>query len=284
MKITSDWHIHSRNSCDSASMTVRDIIAGAAERGIRHYGLTDHVHTPFNLPDLAASRKEFDAANGPAEFHFGVEASCVSQWEIDEIATGRYDNPVFGLREGGPAGADLAIAITREDIDAYDIEYVIGGVHWPMYVPIEREAVIRDYHRQYMFLAGHPLVDIVAHPWWWQGYWEDADGCFRGDPWFDDFGKIPASMHAELAAALVAGGKALEINLHAMILNRRYTEHFKRQYLAYLADMHSRGVALALGSDCHSPTYEPDFETAAEMLQSIGIRDEELWLLPPRSG
>ena len=35
MKITTDWHIHSRNSCDSACMVVSDLVVEAANLGIR---------------------------------------------------------------------------------------------------------------------------------------------------------------------------------------------------------------------------------------------------------
>lgn len=66
---TSDWHIHSRNSCDEACMEVPVLIRMAADKGIRDYGLTDHIHTPFNLPDLAASRKEFLESKPPPNFH-----------------------------------------------------------------------------------------------------------------------------------------------------------------------------------------------------------------------
>ena len=45
-----------------------------------------------------------------------------------------------------------------------------------MYIPYERQAVIRDYHRQNMFLATHPLVNIIAHPWWWSGRWAVRPG------------------------------------------------------------------------------------------------------------
>ena len=45
MKITSDWHIHSRNSCDEACMVVADLVRQAWEAGILDWGLTDHVHT-----------------------------------------------------------------------------------------------------------------------------------------------------------------------------------------------------------------------------------------------
>ena len=72
-----------------------------------------------------------------------------------------------------------------------------------MYVPFELDAVIRDYHRQNMFLALHPLVTIVAHPWWWMGHWADGEGNYPAEPWLDDFACIPRSMHDEFAAATV---------------------------------------------------------------------------------
>ena len=87
MNITSDWHIHSRNSCDAACMLISDLIPEAEARGIRDFGVTDHIHTPYNLPDIASSYHEFWSNHPSAHFHFGVEASCVSQWEIDEVAT-----------------------------------------------------------------------------------------------------------------------------------------------------------------------------------------------------
>ena len=89
----------------------------------------------------------------------------------------------------------------------------LAGTHWPMYVPLEREAVIRDYHRQNMFLATHPLVDIVAHPWWWMGHWMDRDGNFPAEPWFDDFDVIPRSMHQEFAAA----AKSITLRLKSIL-------------------------------------------------------------------
>ena len=283
MRITSDWHIHSGISCDSACMAVAELISRAAEKGITDFGLTDHLHTPYNLPDIAASRKEFLANNPSPQFHFGVEVSCVSQWELDEIATGKHESPVYGLRKGGPPGGPLAIGITAADIEDYGIEYVVGGAHWPMYVAMEREAVIRSYHRQNMFLATHPLVDIVAHPWWWAGAWKNEEGKYETDPWFDDFGKIPASMHDEFAAAAMENGKVVEINIQAILLNPAYLDGFKRQYLDYLADFYQRGVSLSIGSDCHNAHYDVDFETAASMLESVGIADGKLWRLSART-
>jgi len=283
MTITSDWHIHSRNSCDGACMAISDLISAAPNKGIRDYGLTDHIHTPFNLPDLSESLKEFLANTPPPNFHFAVEVSCVSQWEIDEVAAGKYNNPVYGVRSGGPANGPLAIGLNTEDIATYQIEYIVGGTHWPMYVPVEREAIIRDFHRQNMFLATHPLMDIVAHPWWWHGHWQDPDGRYTTGPWLDDFGKIPDSMHKEFAAAATEHHTVVEINISAMLLNRSYPERFKQQYLEYLAELKSQGVKLCVGSDCHSAQYEIDFEKAALMLDTVHIKDEDLWKLSPEN-
>jgi histidinol phosphatase-like PHP family hydrolase len=280
MPITSDWHIHSKNSCDSACMEVTELVTQAAARGIVDFGLTDHLHTPCNRPDLACSRQEYWSSGPGARFHFGVEVSCVSSWELEQIAGGRHGNPVYGLRHGGPAGGQLAIGLTAADIDQFGLEYVVGGAHWPL--SFERRAIIRDYHRQNMFLATHPLVDIVAHPWWWMGHWQAADGGYPGEPWFDDFGHIPAALHDEFAAAAVEHGSVVEINLAAMLFNPSYPGRFVQQYLEYLAQLQARGVPLSIGSDCHCAHYEVDFAGAGALLASAGIRAGDLWRLPPR--
>jgi len=297
--ITADWHIHTRNSCDCKQgrfpTTMAETVAAVRATGVTDLGVSDHLHTPYNLPDIAASRREFDALPASPCLHFGIEVSCVSAWELAEVASGRYADPVYGVRQGGPAQAALAIGLTADDVARYGIEYVVAGTHWPLYVPYEREAIIRDYHRQNMYLACHPLVTIVAHPWWWMGHWMDEDGSYRTDPWFDDFRKVPQSLHDEFAAAAREHGKVVEINLHAVVLNRHYPEPFRRQYCEYLAGLRAAGVQLSLGSDHHAQHghYWGDAASgeaaglarasaAAAMLEPVGIRERDLWRLPPR--
>ena len=89
-------------------------------------------------------------------------------------------------------------------------------------------------------------------------------------------------MHKEFAAAAIEHDTIVEINLGAMLLNPGYPERFKQQYLEYLAELKSQGVKLNIGSDCHSAHYEIDFEKAASMLDTVCIRDEDLWKLPRR--
>jgi histidinol phosphatase-like PHP family hydrolase len=284
MPLTADWHIHTEHSCDGACIPMPTLVREAAAMGIADFGVTDHLHTPYNLPDVRASRQAFDALSPSPRMHFGVEVSCVSQWELDEVAAGRHAQPTYGVRSGGPAGGALAIGLTADDIAAFGIKFVVGGAHWPLYVPLEREAVIRDYHRQNLFLATHPLVTIVAHPWWWMGAWQDADGMYRTDPWFDDFGRIPRGMHDEFAAAAREPGTVVEINLEAILCNGGYPDGFRRQYLDYLASLAAAGVTLSLGSDCHSAHYtDMPFATAAALLATVGLDDTRLWRLPPRA-
>lgn len=284
MRITTDWHIHSDNSCDSAALPVADLPRAAAEAGIVDYGLTDHIHTPYNLPDLVAARKDFLETKPDAHFHFGVEVSCVSQWELDELTKCSSGQPVYGLRQGGPPGAEPAVGIGPEEIEQLGIEFVVAGVHWPLYIEIERDAVIRDYHRQYMFLATHPLVDIIAHPWWWMGHWRETNGRYLTDPWFDDFGKIPLGMHDELASAAIEHGKAIEINISANLLNPAYPDDFGMRYVEeYLGYMKQRGVTFSIGFDCHSKEYAIDFGRAGAMLDRIGLQDEQMWRVEHRT-
>jgi histidinol phosphatase-like PHP family hydrolase len=279
MPLTCDWHIHSEYSCDEACMKVADLPSQVAARGIVDFGLTDHLHTPYNLPDLQASRRAYLAATPSPRFHFGVELSVVSQWELDELARGGYADPVYGLREGGPPGAAPALGITAEGLASLGVEYVVAGAHWPLYVPWEREAIIRDYHRQNMFLATHPLVTIIAHPWWWMGHWQSADGVYRAEPWFDRFDVIPQSMHDEFAAAAIQHGTAVEINLSACLFNPEYPERFGHEYVEYLAGLKARGVTFSLASDNHDAGYAPPFDQAAERLGAVGIHDRDLWRL-----
>jgi len=262
MIIKDDWHIHSKHSCDGACMKMESLVEGAAEKGIMKYGITDHIHTPFNYPDIINSKKAYDV-NFNDNFIFGVEVSCVSQWELNMISSGANGDLTYGIREGGPAGGDLAIAIDEEYIDSNNIKYVVAGTHWSMYAGNKAKDIINDYHRQNMFLSKHKLVDIVAHPWWYYGPCEDG--------WTTDFNMVPISMHKEFAKSCIENNKLVEVNLSAMILSWRYTEKFKQQYLEYLVMLKEYGVNFSIGSDCHSEYYSTDFQKASDMLEAVGF-------------
>lgn len=73
--ITSDWRIHSRNSCDEACISIADLIRPAAEKGVEDYAVTDHVHAPRSFADIETSRVEF-LANRPSTRSLSVSRSA----------------------------------------------------------------------------------------------------------------------------------------------------------------------------------------------------------------
>ena len=94
---------------------------------------------------------------------------------------------------------------------------------------------------------------------------------------------MSAALHDEFAAADVEHDTRVEINLSAMLLTPNYPARFVRQYTEYLAGLKAAGVRLTVGSDCHRPRYDIDFETPARMLEDVRVTEADLWRLPPRS-
>ena len=122
MMIRQNLHIHSSHSCDSACATIKDIQREMLDYGMTEFGLSDHVHSAFNLCDIASSRNDFDVYATSPCFHFGIEATCMAKWECDAIAAGNYkrqgDDPVYGLRyaELPMETPELTLGITGAEI------------------------------------------------------------------------------------------------------------------------------------------------------------------------
>ena len=52
MKIRQNLHIHSAHSCDSACATLNDIQKEMTDLGMSEFGISDHLHTQYNLCDI----------------------------------------------------------------------------------------------------------------------------------------------------------------------------------------------------------------------------------------
>jgi len=249
---------------------------GAKASGVRCFGFTDHLHCHRNLPELRAARAEFDALADRDGLHFGVEVSCLRVWDIEQNEAAGDDAHLYGVWQGGPADGPLTIYWPDEMAELAP-EYAVGGAHWPLGVPLEQVAVIRSYHRQQMYLAERPEVTIVAHPWWWMGHWQTADGRYPDLPWLGNFTVVPQSMHGEFAAALRENDTYMELNAEAIFLNGSYPENFKWQYRDYVALMKSLGVHFTLGSDCHAEAYKPCLGEVVEFLAPLGLTEDDFW-------
>lgn len=285
MMITSDWHIHTHCSCDSACMEFETLIQNAKDRGITDFGVSDHYHTRVNEPDIAASRKEYEAALAAhpelkGHFHFGIEATLVSQWEVDIIKQKLYrELPEYGMRVGGPENAPVIFDMDDEFMEKYKLDYVVAGMHWPMYCQLDQKSMVKEYHRQYMYAITHPYTTILAHYLWFdRSLFTGFYNLNLPNP-FADFSVIPQSMLDELKAAMLEYNTAFEINIPSFITAKHITDAFKDAYFSWAADLQSSGVALSIGSDIHGPSL-PTKEAYADaecFLQKYGIDTNNLF-------
>ena len=269
MIIHSDWHIHTEASYD-ASLTLRQILHAAAQLGIDKLGITDHLN--FNdrsfVGDLHRSVRDVQALQ--AEFPqlvMGVELTPIEKPEFDYIAK-------TGTREGYIPPAtdkpyDIELALTKEELRALGVRYAVGGAHWRVDVPyakqlpVDLDAIIREWHRQQLWLACDERVTILAHPW------------YNGRAlWYEDFSMIPRSMKTELAAALKENGKYVECN-EGVLCDKRTTELFRHQYVEFMRELFEMGIPVTYGSDSHS-VYAPDVKEMEHYLLSAGFRDGDI--------
>ena len=285
--ITSDWHIHTHCSCDSAALKFETLVKDAKERGITDFGVSNHYHTRVNEPDIAASRKEYEAtiAAHPelkGHFHFGIEATLVSKWEVDIIKQKLYHElPEYGMLVGGPENAQVIFDTDGEFMEKYKLDYVVAGMHWPMYGQLAQKSMIKEYHRQYMYAATHPSTTILAHYLWFDF------SLFRGfynlnlpNP-FADFSVIPLPMLDELKAALLERNTVFEINIPSFIDAPHISDSFKDEYFAWAAELQRSGVSLAIGSDIHSPSMltRVAYDATEQFLKKYGIDTSKLFCL-----
>ena len=299
MKLQQDLHIHTHCSCDGACAQIDAIVKGAQAAGMKHFGISDHLHTKFNLPDIEIARKEFLEYGPVPGFHFGIEVTCATQWECEKIAKRDFAScftcevhgkkfqtmtPIDGIMYGGPANGPLMVDLTKEDIERLGIEYVIGGVHKPNYTEQTISSMIDDFFNQSCYLLNHELVGILAHPWeglpFWSGYFivtkDDADYHY------DAFSKIPQEYWDEMAHLLISNHKLAELN-RCDICNKKGDGIIARSILEKLAEWRDKGVKFTFGSDLHRAEYPLDgeaniYEAEKILKKEYGFTDDDFAL------
>ena len=278
MIIRSDWHIHSQASYD-ASLPLEEILRRAGELGIERLGITDHLN--FNdhsfLGDLHRSVADVKALQAQfPQLVMGVELTPIEKPLFDHIArTGTREDFV---PPAAPVPYPIELALTKEELRALGVRYAVGASHWRVDVPharqlpLDRDAIIREWYRQQLWLACDERVTILGHPWYiGQGLW------------YDDFSVIPRSMNLEIAAAVKENGKYVECS-EGMLYSPKSSERFRHQYAEFLRELFEMGIPLTYGSDSHS-VYAPDIHKAEAYLLSAGfgegdigeVAEKDLW-------
>ena len=291
MKLHQDFHIHTHCSCDSADAQIAHIVESAQKHGFKHYGISDHLHTRFNLPDIEISRKEFLEYGHVEGFHFGIEISCATAWECEKIAKRDYAScftcevngrkfqtmtPIDGVMYGGPADGPLALDITVDEIKRLGIEYLIGGVHKPNYTDQNPKDIIDDFFKQSCFLIKHELIDILAHPWDMLAFWSGWSVVTKdpNDIRYDAFCMIPQEYWDEMAKLFKEYNTLAEINL-----NFKMPEDIFHLYMSKMSAWREKGVRFSFGSDLHCAPYnEERLHKSEKVLTEYGFTEEDFAL------
>jgi len=259
----SDWHIHSQVSYD-ANLSAETLLEQTKKQGITEFGITDHVNFPSWISYLHKSRELWEKYKQEG-FHLGVELTTISQYQHDYD---RMNSTLEGYIERSVGdGEPIQLPLTLDELKYCGVEYTVCAVHWTMNVPREQKCIIRDYHRQQMYLATDSRVDIIGHPWWIPFSFQ-SDGC---ETRFTDFSVIPKGMIDEFAAAMKENNKVMEYNLLSFAQSDQFPERFCKQYAEFTRDMFERGVPISIGSDEHGPEYCDYRESAKSFLEPVGF-------------
>jgi len=279
MIIQSDWHIHSESSYD-ATLTLEKIARKAKEMGIKRIGITDHAN--FNdakfLGDLKSSVESVKTfqINHP-EMILGVELTPIEKPEFDYIEkTGTREGYVPPIMDKPYA---IELAQTKEQLMGCGIRYAVGAAHWRVDVPfakglpVDMDALIREWYRQQLWLACDERVTILGHPW------------YNGKAvWYEDFSMIPRSMNMDIAHALKENKKYVECN-EGVLCSPKASEKFRMQYAEFLRELFEMGIPVTYGSDSHNE-YAVMRNEMEKILADVGfkpgdfseIKEEDFWL------
>ena len=258
----SDWHIHSTASYD-AKLSVPLLIESAKKVGIEMFGITDHAN--YNIPSFWENIKESKRLYEQYKtegLYLGVELTVIPKAMYDHCAK-------TGTREGYSSTVpiedyEFEFMLTMDEMKQLGITYAVAAAHSPWHVDVSQGyKLMKEWHRQQMYIATDPRVDILGHPWWIYNT-EQA-------PWFADFESIPLSMHDELAAALIENEVCIEANA-SMLYGEKYLKDFYRKYNEYLRYMFEKGVKITFGSDCHGPEYQDHREGVNLALGLVGFK------------
>ncbi len=281
-KLTTDFHIHTEFSCDSACIKYEDLISELSKNGITDFGITDHLHWLVQEEDIKRSKQAFDKAllNCPelnGRMHFGIETSIMSEWELDLLNRGVYPKGhIYGIHRLCPTpNPKPAIAIDEEFKQKHGIEYVVSGVHWQLYPNHDKQSVINEYFRLYMFAVANPLTDILAHFLWWNKWEKDVDS----NP-FIDMEVITPSMRSELECALKENDVAFEVNIANVCTKYgEVTDSFADQYLSYVKELQDKGIKLSFATDLHADKVLDRYDCAEKLFEKYKIDPEKFWKL-----
>jgi len=249
-----DYHTHTHFSWDS-SMTPEELVARAAELGIRELAVTDHIEVEpgyhgADQYDWRAAWREVSAARekyrGRLNVAFGVEVSFQS----------RYAGKIADLLRQAPFDFVLGSVHSVDGIDysTRAVEELEGLARDPL-------VALEPYFRELTAAAESGLFDVIGH----------LEVFLRGgiDAWGRDLAARVWPRVRKCLGAIVRSGAGIEVNASGLRQGLRQTLPRSRVVRAYYA---LGGRVVTVGSDGHRPaTVGYGIPRAVALLRRVGF-------------
>jgi histidinol phosphatase-like PHP family hydrolase len=244
-----DFHVHTKYlGCANETMEVPAIIEECERLGVSCLGIADHLNSLDKLDLHRSIRQDLLAAESALDLYFGVELNFCEQ--------------------------DGEFAFNAEVKEQLGFQYAIGGIHGTYLDEFDPRKIVEIQHRHHLKTCRDPLVDVLVHPYWF------APGEFKRKGWelFDSMEVVPESYARELGQVARETGTAIEINAAANLVNPRYSERYRAEYVDYLAVVAAEGSMFSIGSDAHNIKQLETVTSAWDVAEQLGLTPERIWM------
>ena len=242
-----DFHIHTaRVGCADATMEIPTIVKRCEQRTLTAIAITDHVDQPDGLQANLQIKRDLENIDTNIDLYFGLEASYVAP-----------DHEFF---------------YNEQMKETYGFQFAIGGVHATYLDEYDPARIVEVRHRYYLEVCQNPLIDVLAHPYWFSS----AEFQAKGWPRFDSMLPVPPSYARELGQVAKETNTAIEINGgNVSSLNR--SDLYIDAYIDFLTLIAEQGPAFSIGSDAHDLRSLGRIEAAWTVPERIGIGADRIW-------
>lgn len=243
-----DYHIHTTYlGCANSTMTVLAIIAECERIGVTSLGITDHLNSFDKLPLHKPIRQDIEALDTSINVYFGVELNFT--------------------------GCDQKFAFDAATRDELGFQFAIGGIHGSYLDEYDVAKMVEIQHRHHLATCADPLVDILAHPY----FFSKGEFDKKGWPWFDSMKPVPAKYARELGQAARDSGTAIEINACANIVSSANNEQYVEEYIEYLSIVAAEGPMFSTGSDAHDINQLKYVGNVWDVASRLGLTEDRIW-------
>lgn len=247
---TCDTHIHTIY-CGHAdeSMLVHNILAAAADKGLRTIAITEHLHYPQHRARIDRILADLARLEVPCEVYVGAEVD----------ASGFAED---GSLVAGTDGLAYVIGSTH---------HYPGGRHWwydkPELGKDERVEMVDRWFAWADQVIANPKVDTFAHP----GVFLSASGLAQ------EFSGAVLDSFRGLFATAAQHGTLIELNELAA---RKLSDGCKESYPALIRAAVDAGCKIVIGSDAHQPEAVARFDWVLKVADAAGLTAADL-AVPP---